>query len=486
MKRLFYFLPLVIMVLVSCQKEDLIDIPSVVQIEEKSELQILATRAPRISSNKYAIIINGGYNSTVNQPQYWNDCSIVYKMLKNNYGYTDDNIYVIMSDGTGSSADLSNGTSSPSDLDGNGTVDIDFNASLANMNSVFTTIGNNTLNGGDVFVYVTGPMATSSSFLGFWNNSYVSDAQFAEYVSKISTNARMHILMNVLSYDSYYYYLKGRNNTTLTMARHFKSSGSEVVVAGDRSYSRFTYNWVAAMVGNDPDTLVGVDADFDNDANVSFLEAFKYASNFTHIDDLVYSSNSKFMGYNHGLDGKLFDLPLLTGPQHVDINATGIYRILNLPPSATVTWQYPNSLIDYTTDSSTRRLDAINTNLTIPNINVYATVSVPSLDIAFPLGISDITYWKSGVNMDEDGALMTGFFTGEYGEVVLACDFLDVTSYTWTADNGFLPANPGNYAVTFTLEPGYNPEVGSIVNVIASFLNPLGQMTHITRNFVLE
>ena len=105
-------------------------------------------------------------------------------MLKNNYGYTDDNIYVIMSDGTGSSADLSNGTSSPVDLDGNGTVDIDYAAHSGQVSSVFTSIGNKTLNGGDVFLYITGYHGGNSNYtenaLFTWGGSNITKSMLLD------------------------------------------------------------------------------------------------------------------------------------------------------------------------------------------------------------------------------------------------------------------------------------------------------------------
>lgn len=489
MKKLFPLLYVLLMVLVACQKDDFISIPTIKDVVPDNQEQVILTKTQASSSNKYAIIINGGYNSTVNHPQYWNDCSIVYKMLKNEYGYSDNNIFVIMSDGTSSAADLSDGTSSPVDLDGDGISDIDYLANLGNLSTVFNAVANNTANGGDVFIYVTGPLYQSSTFkaLGLWSGTYVTDAELSSYISSISTNAKTHILLNIPEVSSFGTYLVNRANSTITAVNNGSNGSDKIITVQDKSYSRFTYNWTAAMTGENPGTTSVVDADLDNDDNISFLEAFKYAKNYENSNDVFPDTDLDYLSYTHGLAGKLFDLPILTGSQHINISNTGVYSILNLPPSATVEWQYPSSLSNTSTNQSMRRLYATNTNLTIPNIEVSATISVAPLGITFPVQkIFNITYWKSGINMDTDGVLMTGFFTGDYGEVVLACDFPDVNTYTWTADNGFTADNPGNYAVTFTLQQGYDPQVGAVVNVIAEFLNPLGEMTYITRNFVLE
>ena len=488
MKKLFCLIPVLILTFVACQKDDFISIPTIEDVVPDNQEQVILTKTQASSFNKYAIIINGGYNSTVNHPQYWNDCSIVYKMLKNEYGYSDNNIFVIMSDGTSSAADLSDGTSSPVDLDGDGISDIDYSANLGNISAVFNTVGSYTSYGGDIFIYITGYHGGYSNNkthpLCVWQEQELTLSDFLTYMGVISSNAKIHSLINLKHNDKLLDYFSSRNNTTVASC-----DNNNTVTVQNKSYSRFTYNWTAAMTGENPGTTSVVDADLDNDDNISFLEAFKYAKNYENSGDISSNteSGSDYLGYTHGLAGKLFDLPILTGSQHINISNTGVYSILNLPPSATVEWQYPSSLSNTSTDQSMRRLYAINTNLTIPNIEVSATISVAPLGITFPVQkISNITYWKSGINMDTDGVLMTGFFTGDYGEVVLACDFPDVNTYTWTADNGFTADNPGNYAVTFTLQQGYDPQVGAIVNVIAEFLNPLGEMTYITRNFVLE
>ena len=253
------------------------------------------------------------------------------------------------------------------------------------------------------------------------------------------------------------------------------------------TYSKFTYDWVSAMIWQAPGTSLAIDADLDNDNNVSFLEAYKYASSQNNGTQASwYSSNSNYLGYNHGLDGKLFDLPILSGSKNVKISESEVFNIINLPPSASVMWQYPSTLSNSASGLATKRLAAINTSITIPDIQVKAIVSVPVFGFTFPLEISGITYWKPGINMDTNGVLMSGFFTGDYGEVILASDFFDVNTYTWTADNGFIAANQGSYAVTFTLEPGYDTQVGETVNVIAEFMNPFGEMSYFIRNFVLE
>lgn len=70
------------------------------------------------------MIISGGGHKEINHNRYWNDCSSIYRKLVNQYNYDPSHITVIMSDGTDSGIDMSSNQSSPLDLDGNGTNDI--------------------------------------------------------------------------------------------------------------------------------------------------------------------------------------------------------------------------------------------------------------------------------------------------------------------------------------------------------------------------
>ena len=64
--------------------------------------QIKSTSQP---SNNWAVIISGGRNLSYNYERYWNDCSLIYKCLRNVYNYRRDRIFVIMSDGKSESLD---------------------------------------------------------------------------------------------------------------------------------------------------------------------------------------------------------------------------------------------------------------------------------------------------------------------------------------------------------------------------------------------
>jgi len=94
--------------------------------------QINPNLQPGNTQNSYAVIISGGYDEYYNWERYWNDCSAIYSTLISVYGYSKNNIYVLMSNGTDPSIDrhLNDGSydSSPLDLDGDGLPDIQYAA----------------------------------------------------------------------------------------------------------------------------------------------------------------------------------------------------------------------------------------------------------------------------------------------------------------------------------------------------------------------
>lgn len=49
------------------------------------------------SNDNWAVIISGGINPQQNGIRFWNDCSAIYKCLRNNYGYQRQHIIVFTS-----------------------------------------------------------------------------------------------------------------------------------------------------------------------------------------------------------------------------------------------------------------------------------------------------------------------------------------------------------------------------------------------------
>jgi len=96
-----------------------------------------------LNDPRWAVLMNGGYNAGNNHVRYWNDLSNIYITLNHVYGYPDEQIIVLCSDGLDPTPDQSNGQNSDPDLDGDGDDDIMYSCILSNIDMVFGDLANN-------------------------------------------------------------------------------------------------------------------------------------------------------------------------------------------------------------------------------------------------------------------------------------------------------------------------------------------------------
>ena len=228
------------------------------------------------SDNCYAVIISGGINEYSNWQRYWNDCAAMYSTLTNLYGYKDENIYVIMSDGTSPGLDrhVSNGyDSSPLDLDGDGDNDIMYAATKANITTVFNELAGKLTSDDHLFVFTTdhgGQNSDGNVYMCLWNES-ISATEFAYEVNKIDART-INIVMEQCHSGGFVPVLSQKGRTVATACTANESSWAR----GPYTYNEFVYHWIAAVAGETPDGT-DVDADSNGDGYVSMKEAFDYA-----------------------------------------------------------------------------------------------------------------------------------------------------------------------------------------------------------------
>lgn len=445
------------------------------------------------SGNKWAVIISGGMSPEANYTLYWNDCSAIYSVLKSYYGYTDNNIYVLMSDGTNPGIDLFDPItrtylSSPVDLNEDGITDIDYSATKSNISTVFNTLRQNVQSGDNVFIYVVdhGARKNNESYICLWNNSEISQSEFKTEVDKITSLANIHIVMGQCYSGGFISEFTGRLNTTITTACDANESSYGII---DKGYDEFVYHWTAAVCGEYPNGT-STDADYDNDGEVSIYEAFYYANENDvfvegyqdYTETPQYNSNPTYFGYNHSLDGKLFEYPTISGPTDVKITDSGLYTISCIPPSATVEWQYSSELKNSSSALTSKILTAKDKNRIHTGLNVTATLKIPALGLNIPLRVSNITYWKPGITFADD--LMSGTITNDGGQVALIQNFSGAYGYEWRADNGMVAEFQGYFFTNFmTLQKGVVPQ-STYISV--DFYNPFGEQTTIVRQFVIQ
>lgn len=253
---------------------------AVFDITQTINRQSMLTKATTYR-NDYAIIINGGRCLDENHERFWNNCSFMYKVLVGVYQYHPSHIYVIMSDGTNPNIDrtLNNGTqdSSPLDLDGNGTDDIQYSATINNIANVFDKVAQRITKEDNLFVYITdhGGKSTipAGSYLDLWNFVTYYPYQLATELNKIQANT-ISIVMNQCNSGGFIPTLEGSNRVIMTAC----SADQVAYATDDFYYDEFSYYWISAMAGRFPNGTT-VNADANNDGFVSMEEAFLFAKN---------------------------------------------------------------------------------------------------------------------------------------------------------------------------------------------------------------
>lgn len=110
--------------------------PAYTYIPKKLEIP---KRIFRFRARKYAVIISGGVNDAHNHSRYWNNIKYIYNVLKFDYGFSDENMYVLYYDGTGE----------------DNTVPVDYSCTRADLQRVFNELRTKMTSFDLLFVYTT-------------------------------------------------------------------------------------------------------------------------------------------------------------------------------------------------------------------------------------------------------------------------------------------------------------------------------------------
>lgn len=237
---------------------------------------------------QYAVIISGGGDVYNNHVRYWNDCSAVYQTLKNN-GFTQNHIYVAMSDGTNPAWDLRTGEysyiSSPLDLDGDNINDIQYPADYDHIEMIFDSLAGIMSSDDDLFVFVTdhgGHIYGNMSYIVLWNGGTLHDYAFAQMIRRI--NARtINIVMEQCYSGGFVDDLRGMENLVITTAC---AANEKSYAMSMYSYDEYIYYWLTAVNGTPPFCLYPYYAplpmmgnpDSNQDGYISMGEAYQYAT----------------------------------------------------------------------------------------------------------------------------------------------------------------------------------------------------------------
>ena len=228
----------------------------------------------------YAVIVNGGRNKLTNHERYWNDCAFLYRTLRHTYHIPQRNITVLMSDGGAKEDDMIRADgwgfrSSPTDLDGDGQPDVDNPAKREILVSVLYDLSKKLTTDDHLFLFIVDHGGStdhqSDSFIWLWNDEKMEDYALA-LLLRLFNVASMNILMGQCYSGGFMEELAREGRVMSTSC-----CGNEQSWASpNHKYDEFVYHWICAINGAD-ETGHPVNADADNNGEVSMAEAFEYA-----------------------------------------------------------------------------------------------------------------------------------------------------------------------------------------------------------------
>jgi len=394
------------------------------------------------ASNDYAVIISGGYDDENNWFRYWNDCSAIYSALVDVYNYSPSHIYVIISDGTSSGNDrvLSvepdgqggfNYTrdSSPLDLDGNGTNDIQYSATKSNISSVFNTLSNILNEDDHLFVYTTdhgGQTSGNDVYLYLWGET-MTDDEFAVELDKVDAG-KITITMEQCHSGGFIDDISadGRIISTACLA------AEESHALANLTYNEYIYHWTSAISGETPEGTT-VDADYNNDGWVSMREAFDYAENADTQPNETPQYNSTpgalgcFVRLSDNWNWNLSSSSLICD--------NGSFLVNDVPTGATITWEDCSNTLTAPSNSHS------NPGVFTKNSNGNGWVEASINNACGSLTLSRQTVWVGApVISSIDGPQGTPNNHWAYYSAQLESSLSAPTDYNWTLS----PLN-GNY-----------------------------------------
>ena len=228
----------------------------------------------------YAVIVNAGRNKLTNHERYWNDCAFLYRTLRHTYHIPQRNITVLMSDGGVKEDDMIRADgwgfrSSPTDLDGDGQPDVDYPAKREILVSVLYDLSKKLTTDDHLFLFFVDHGGStdhqSDSFIWLWNDEQMEDYALA-LLLRLFNVASMNILMGQCYSGGFMEELAREGRVMSTSC-----CGNEQSWASpNHKYDEFVYHWICAINGAD-ETGHPINADADNNGDVSMAEAFEYA-----------------------------------------------------------------------------------------------------------------------------------------------------------------------------------------------------------------
>jgi len=233
--------------------------------------------------NRYAVLMNGGYDSGNNHIRYWDDLQNIFLTLKYVYGFVDGNIITLCSDGTNPAPDQDNGQSSPLDFDNDGHNDIMYPCLHDTVISVFTNLAANLSAGDKLFVFTTdhgnGDGVSHQTEENLWNYETLQDYEFAGLLALFPDCEKLFTLEPCFSGGFLDDAIVPPGPVVGSTAANYNEYSW--AMGPDYVYDTYVFHWTAAMKGEDA-YGVPVHADANGDGVITFDEAYAYAISMDH------------------------------------------------------------------------------------------------------------------------------------------------------------------------------------------------------------
>lgn len=227
----------------------------------------------------------------------WNTCSYMYRTLVNGYGIPKSHIFPLMADGTDPGTDthnLENGTfySQNLDLDGDGNDEIEYAATKANINSVFTTLYDVMQDGDQLFFFGMdhGGASNDTAYMCLWapgttwhsslskiQNNILTDNELVSYIQPLLAKG---VVCNGVFGQCHSGGFVTKMNEAGCVAASAASITESSWVSPDGRYAEFLYHWITALnidiSGSNMNNGV-LTGDAGRNGICSMEEAFNYA-----------------------------------------------------------------------------------------------------------------------------------------------------------------------------------------------------------------
>ena len=245
-----------------------------------------------IQTGRFALIINGGLSPAKHHPRYWNNSSLVFCTLKSQ-GF--EQIRVLQSDGLSAEPDqqrrsflgmygTGNLMDSPTDLDGDGRVDVQGAATATNIKSQLSDLGKLMTEKDLLFIFITDhgqlrwEQGSLRSVAMLWGEEFYGRDLQQWIKSSIGPEVWVAILAaqchSALFLDEF-----SRENTVLM------ASGWPLWIWSSQDYSIFPYHFCEALLSRSPTNGEALPGDPDKDGVVTLGEAFDLACQRDHVPE---------------------------------------------------------------------------------------------------------------------------------------------------------------------------------------------------------